>query len=452
MQELASADIARLEAFLKESERVSIVVHTHPDGDALGSGVALLTYLQRCRGVEARLLLPDPAPASLGFLLEADGILTATDPLPVRDWMARSDLVFCLDMNGFGRAESMAEHLRASAARKVLIDHHLHPERESFDLVFSETEISSASELLYWVLLALPGVGAAQRLPLEVLTPLMAGMTTDTNNFANSVFPSTLRMASELLAAGVDRDALLDRLYHRYRENRAEYLYMIRDNGIGISEEFQQRMYQPFEQYDGGAEYRDGTGLGLFICKNLVELMGGTISCFSKVGEGTEFTVKMSYPLATEEQISLHVHQSETYEERVLYGKNVLVVEDNVINAEVIIEMLNEKGIHSELARDGQEAVDIYEARGEYHFQAILMDLMMPVKNGVDAAKDIRSLPMRDAEEIPIIALSADVTEDAKERVRNAGMNVLISKPIDRERLFTYLAKEFAKTDWTEND
>ncbi len=220
MQELASADIARLEAFLKESERVSIVVHTHPDGDALGSGVALLTYLQRCRGVEARLLLPDPAPASLGFLLEADGILTATDPLPVRDWMARSDLVFCLDMNGFGRAESMAEHLRASAARKVLIDHHLHPERESFDLVFSETEISSASELLYWVLLALPGVGAAQRLPLEVLTPLMAGMTTDTNNFANSVFPSTLRMASELLAAGVDRDALLDRLYHRYRENR----------------------------------------------------------------------------------------------------------------------------------------------------------------------------------------------------------------------------------------
>ena len=86
--------------------------------------------------------------------------------------------------------------------------------------MFSETEISSASELLYRVLLALPDVGSADKLPLEVLTPLMAGMTTDTNNFANSVYPTTLQMASELLAAGVDRDALLDKLYHCYRENR----------------------------------------------------------------------------------------------------------------------------------------------------------------------------------------------------------------------------------------
>jgi hypothetical protein len=114
----------------------------------------------------------------------------------------------------------LADSLRDSIARKVLIDHHLNPERASFDLVFSESEISSASELLYQVLLALPGVGTADRLPLDVLTSLMTGMTTDTNNFANSVFPSTLQMASELLAAGVDRDALIDHLYHSYRENR----------------------------------------------------------------------------------------------------------------------------------------------------------------------------------------------------------------------------------------
>ena len=238
----------------------------------------------------------------------------------------------------------------------------------------------------------------------------------------------------------------------RYRDGRAEYIYVVRDNGVGISEDFQQKMFLPFEQSNESLEYNDGTGLGLFICKNLIELMGGTISCWSKVGEGTEFTVKISYLLASEEQIAVHSHQAETFEDQALYGKNILIVEDNNINAEVIMELLNTKGIHSEWARDGQEAVNIFESRGEYHFQAILMDLMMPVKNGVDAAKDIRSLPMRDAEEIPIIALSADVTEDAKERVRNAGMNVLISKPIDRERLFTYLAKEFAKTDWTEND
>ncbi len=228
-----------------------------------------------------------------------------------------------------------------------------------------------------------------------------------------------------------------------YRNNRAEYMYIIRDNGIGISEDFQQRMYQPFEQFDERADGRDGTGLGLFICKNLIELMGGTISCFSKVGEGTEFTVKMSYPLATDEQIENHVQQLDSYEERVLYGKNVLVVEDNIINAEVIIEILNEKGIHSELARDGQEAVELFETQGSHHFQAILMDLMMPVKNGVEAAKEIRNLPMSDAESIPIIALSADVTEEAKFRIHNAGMNKLISKPIDRNVLFSFLAKEF---------
>ena len=118
-------------------------------------------------------------------------------------------------MNGFSRAGDLEADLHACKARKVLIDHHLNPDLPSFDLVFSQERISSASELLYQVLQALGG-----ELPLPVLTPLMAGMTTDTNNFANSVYPSTLQMASELLAAGVDRDALLDRLYHRYRENR----------------------------------------------------------------------------------------------------------------------------------------------------------------------------------------------------------------------------------------
>ena len=220
MNEPAPSDIQRLEAFFAAAKRVCIVVHTHPDGDALGSGAALAAYLRLCRGVEVRLLLPDPAPASLDFLVDYDHTLVATDPQPVQAWIASSDLLVCLDMNGFSRAESLTASLQASKARKVLIDHHLNPDRGTFDLVFSETDISSASELLYLVLLALPGVGSARRLPAEVLTPLMAGMTTDTNNFANSVFPSTLQMASELLAAGVDRDAILARLYFSYRENR----------------------------------------------------------------------------------------------------------------------------------------------------------------------------------------------------------------------------------------
>jgi phosphoesterase RecJ-like protein len=221
MQALASADILRLEALFAKAERACIVVHTHPDGDAIGSGVALLSYLRLCRGAAATLLLPDSAPGSLGFLIPEEGVIDAArDPRGAEAALAACDLLVCLDMNGLGRAEALTAPLCACTAPKILIDHHLNPERASFDLVFSETEISSASELLYRLLLALPGVGAAERLPLAVLTPLMAGMTTDTNNFSNSVWPSTLQMASELLAAGVDRDALLDQLYHRYRESR----------------------------------------------------------------------------------------------------------------------------------------------------------------------------------------------------------------------------------------
>ena len=213
---LSSVDIRRLETFFAEAERVCIVVHTHPDGDALGSGAALLAYLGGCRGLQASLLLPDPPGAYLAFLLPEKDVLTLPgDAAPARKRLDECDLLVCLDMNGFSRAGDLEADLHACKARKVLIDHHLNPDLPSFDLVFSQERISSASELLYQVLQALGG-----ELPLPVLTPLMAGMTTDTNNFANSVYPSTLQMASELLAAGVDRDALLDRLYHRYRENR----------------------------------------------------------------------------------------------------------------------------------------------------------------------------------------------------------------------------------------
>jgi phosphoesterase RecJ-like protein len=221
MHALDPADIQCLEMFLASARRITIVVHTHPDGDAVGSGVGMLAYLRQCRGRDARLLLPDTAPASLAFALPADGVIDAArDPEAARVWIAGSDLLVCQDLNGFSRTGDLAAFLQDSHARKVLVDHHLTPERASFDLVFSETEISSTCELLYRVLLALPGVGTADRLPLCVLTSLMTGMTTDTNNFANSVFPSTLQMASELLAAGVDRDALIDQLYHSYRENR----------------------------------------------------------------------------------------------------------------------------------------------------------------------------------------------------------------------------------------
>lgn len=228
-----------------------------------------------------------------------------------------------------------------------------------------------------------------------------------------------------------------------YHDGKAFHTYIVKDNGIGISESFQARMFLPFEQDSVDGEHHDGTGLGLYICKNLVELLGGTIDCTSEVGNGTTFIVKLSYSIATDEQIELQTHRTETYEDQVLYGKNVLLAEDNHINAEVIIKILNTKGIHSELARDGQEVVDLYKSRGPYHYQAILMDLMMPVKDGEEAAKEIRSSGLEDSESIPIIALTADVTDDVETRCRDAGMNYCISKPIDAEDLFYHFAEAF---------
>ncbi len=221
MSSFAESDILRLDSLLRGQGPVCIAVHIHPDGDAIGSATALARFLRSHCGRDARIVMNDPPPETLDFLsweeLAADA---SRKPQEARELIASASLLICLDMNEFKRAGSLASALADSGATKILIDHHLDPDRASFDLVFSRTDISSTCELLYSLLTSLPGVKDAASLGQEVGTPLMTGMTTDTNNFANSVFPSTLVMASELLAAGVDRDAILLHLYNSYRENR----------------------------------------------------------------------------------------------------------------------------------------------------------------------------------------------------------------------------------------
>lgn len=214
--------IRTLDGLIEAAERITIAVHTHPDGDAAGSGAALLSYLRERRGKDAVLLLPDPLPDSLTFVLPRDGVMVYEEaPETACGRIAASDLLFGLDFNAFDRTGGAEIPLRESRAEKVLFDHHLSPDRAAFDLVFSRTEVSSACEVLFDTLLALPDIaGNAGKLPAACTYALMTGMTTDTNNFANSVFPGTLRMASALLAAGTDRDDILARLYNRYRENR----------------------------------------------------------------------------------------------------------------------------------------------------------------------------------------------------------------------------------------
>ena len=231
-----------------------------------------------------------------------------------------------------------------------------------------------------------------------------------------------------------------------YKNGKARHVYTITDNGMGISDDFRRKMFLPFEQENREEiTLRDGQGLGLYICKNLVDLMQGTINCESVKGKGTTFTVVLEYDLASEEQIQLQRRKKTTYEDSVLYGKNVLVAEDNSINAEVIMKILENRSVHSELARDGREAVEMFRNNGAYHYQAILMDLMMPMLDGQQAARAIRESSTADAKQIPIIALTADAYDDLEPKCMEAGMDGYLKKPIDTVELFRMLAKEFDK-------
>ena len=196
-----------------------------PDGDAMGSSVALYHFIGMCAGHSVKIVLNDRYPDYLGFLAEdipaSDMIIWQERPVEAETAIKDSDLVICLDFNVFHRTDKLEQALTESKADKVLIDHHLNPDRASFELSFSETDISSASELLYHILMETGKIAHdATMLPHRAATALMTGMTTDTNNFANSVYPSTFTMASELIAAGVDRDMIIGKIYNRFKESR----------------------------------------------------------------------------------------------------------------------------------------------------------------------------------------------------------------------------------------
>ena len=211
---------------MANSKHIAILTHMHPDGDAMGSSTGMLHFLEKS-GKSAHILLNDKYPDNLSFLIGDDIrgkiLILEENPEGIRKVLEECDLMLCLDFNNLSRTEGLQELAASTDVPKILIDHHLSPVFDQFTHVFSETAISSASELSYWFLkeaLASGRFPEVTALPLACGRALMTGMTTDTNNFANSVFPSTLQMASELLTAGVDRDDILSNLYNKLSENR----------------------------------------------------------------------------------------------------------------------------------------------------------------------------------------------------------------------------------------
>ena len=209
--------------------------------------------------------------------------------------------------------------------------------------------------------------------------------------------------------------------------------FTCRDTGIGMAEAFQKQIFEPFAQEHTGSRTRfAGTGLGMPITKKLVEKMGGTIAFESEEGAGTTFVIRIPF------KIDLDVDKREEKKdisEKFIKGLHVLLAEDNELNMEIAEFMLRNEGVAVTKAWNGQEAVDIFRKSRSGEFDVILMDIMMPVMNGYEAAKMIRSLDREDAKVIPIIAMTANAFTEDKMRAKEAGMDEHIAKPVDGKLL-----------------
>ena len=236
------------------------------------------------------------------------------------------------------------------------------------------------------------------------------------------------------------KDELLDG--HKIR-----VVTQISDSGIGISEDFQKVLFEPFTQENrNDASEMRGSGLGLAIVKKIVEAMGGTITVKSKLGKGTAFTFSLDYDYVARESLQKNAPDGEASaaDDSVLAGKHVLLCEDHPMNQEIAKALLEEKKLLPEIAENGQKGVEMFAQSPEGFYSIVLMDIRMPVMNGYDAAKAIRALPRKDAAAVPIIAMTADAFSEDVKKCLEYGMNGHIAKPIDPQELCEKLCKAIA--------
>ena len=220
--------------------------------------------------------------------------------------------------------------------------------------------------------------------------------------------------------------------------------FICADTGIGMSEEFQKHLYEPFtqEHSDARTSY-NGTGLGMAITKSLVEKMGGTIECRSKLGEGTTYCITI--PFVIDSSAAPRVEQTAVLPAATPAGMHVLLAEDNELNIEIAVFVLENAGVTVTKAVNGQDALDQFAASAPGTFDAIIMDVMMPVMDGYQATRAIRQLDRPDAGSIPILAMTANAFVEDRRRAYEAGMNEHLTKPLEPEVVLRTLAKYRSK-------
>ncbi len=215
------------------------------------------------------------------------------------------------------------------------------------------------------------------------------------------------------------------------------FRFVLSDTGIGMSREFLPKLFNAFsqERTDGRTTYQ-GTGLGMAITKEFVELLGGSISVDSQLGEGTRFELDIPFEVDLNEKGDEKEKESD-YD---LNGMKVLVVEDVEQNLIIVTTLLEDKGVTVVSAENGKEAVEVFESSPEGQFDAILMDVMMPVMDGLEATRIIRAMDREDAKSVPIIAATANAYDEDIKKTREAGMDTQVLKPIDVDELYRTLA------------
>ena len=225
------------------------------------------------------------------------------------------------------------------------------------------------------------------------------------------------------------------------KEGWCDTVITVADNGIGMSQEFQKHIFEPFERERTSTVSKvEGSGIGMGIVKKLVGLMGGTVEVESKIGVGSTFTVTIPCRIASEDETQAK-RETNPSDQKCLRGTRILLTEDNDLNAEIATELLQEEGCTVDRAKDGVECVDMLEKAANGTYQLILMDIQMPVMNGYDAARKIRGLDDPQKANIPIIAMTANAFTEDRQVALDAGMNDHIAKPINMNVLVPTLRK-----------